>query len=71
MTKVGVWDPVSGILWQRSHANISVVKTQTYKTAIEAACMLLRVDDIVSGISKKKEGGAGAQPQEDMESMAD
>jgi len=35
------------------------VKTQTYKTAIEAACMLLRIDDIVSGISKGKGGGGG------------
>lgn len=34
----GVWDPYA-------------VKIQTYKTAIEAACMLLRVDEIVSGIS--------------------
>ncbi|CEO96125.1 unnamed protein product (mitochondrion) [Plasmodiophora brassicae] len=31
------------------------VKSQTLKTAIESAAMLLRVDDIVSGISKKKE----------------
>jgi len=29
------------------------VKAQTLKTAFEAACMLLRIDDIVSGISKK------------------
>merc|ERR1740123_1445220 len=30
------------------------VKSQTLKTSIEAAAMLLRIDDIVSGISKKK-----------------
>nr|PNR55575.1 hypothetical protein PHYPA_006472 [Physcomitrium patens] len=30
------------------------VKVQTFKTAIEAACMLLRIDDIVSGIKKKQ-----------------
>jgi hypothetical protein len=30
------------------------VKAQTFKTAIEAACMLLRIDDIVSGIKKKQ-----------------
>lgn len=30
-----------------------VVKLQTIKTAIEAACLLLRVDDIVSGTKKK------------------
>ena len=35
------------------------VRKQTLKTAIESSCMLLRIDDIVSGI-KKKEPGAGA-----------
>lgn len=30
------------------------VKVQTFKTAIESACMLLRIDDIVSGIKKKQ-----------------
>lgn len=30
------------------------VKVKTFKTAIEAACMLLRIDDIVSGIKKKQ-----------------
>jgi T-complex protein 1 subunit gamma len=39
MEEVNVWDPVA-------------VKIQTYKTAIESACMLLRIDDIVSGIQK-------------------
>ncbi|RHZ77862.1 hypothetical protein Glove_170g11 [Diversispora epigaea] len=49
MNEYGVWEP---------HA----VKVQTLKTAIEAACLLLRVDDIVSGVSKKKSGGGGVQP---------
>jgi len=40
---LGIWEPYT-------------VKLQTIKTAIEAACLLLRVDDIVSGISKKKDG---------------
>lgn len=31
----------------------------TLKTSIEACCMLLRIDDVVSGISPKKEGGRG------------
>lgn len=36
------------------------VKMQTYKTAIETAILLLRIDDIVSGMKKKgDEGGAG------------
>lgn len=36
------------------------MKAQGFKTAIEAACMLLRIDDIVSGIKKKQAPGAGA-----------
>lgn len=36
-----------------------VVKTQTMKTALEAAAMLLRIDDIVSGISRGRGGGGG------------
>lgn len=31
-----------------------VVKKQTFKTAIESAAMLLRIDNVVSGISKKE-----------------
>ena len=41
MNDYGIWEPVS-------------VKAQTIKTAIESACMILRIDDIVSG-SKKRE----------------
>lgn len=41
MDELNIWDPY-------------VVKAQTIKTAIESACMLLRIDDVVSGISKKK-----------------
>merc|ERR1711935_378918 len=37
------------------------VKKQTLRTAIEAAAMLLRIDDIISGISKKNKGGGGGQ----------
>merc|ERR1711865_130346 len=33
------------------------VKKQTFRTAVEAAAMLLRIDDIISGLSKKKRGG--------------
>ncbi|GJN38566.1 hypothetical protein PR202_gb27621 [Eleusine coracana subsp. coracana] len=49
------------------------VKSQTFKTAIEAACMLLRIDDIVSGIKKKQAPGASApkQPQIETEGDAD
>lgn len=43
MTELGVWEPVS-------------VKAQTLKTGIEAACMILRIDDVVSGIGGKQKG---------------
>jgi len=45
MNELKVWEPLS-------------VKSQTIKTAVEASCMLLRIDDVLSGLSKKKEGGA-------------
>jgi len=38
--ELGVWEPYA-------------VKVQTIKTAVESATMLLRIDDIVSGLSKK------------------
>lgn len=40
MQEYGVWEPFS-------------VKAQTIKTAIESACMILRIDDIVSGSKKR------------------
>lgn len=43
---------------------------QTFKTAIEAARMLLRVDDVVQATRKAQEqggGGGGAMPEEMME----
>jgi len=54
MNSLGIWEPYA-------------VKAQTFKTAIEAACILLRVDDVVSGISKKKESSHGPGPQQGME----
>jgi len=42
MAQLGVWEPYS-------------VKSQTIKTAIEAACLLLRVDDIVSGMKSRQQ----------------
>jgi len=41
MRELGIWEPMS-------------VKTQTIKTAIESACMILRIDDIVSGSKKSQ-----------------
>lgn len=40
MKEYGVWEPLA-------------VKIQTIKTAVESACMILRIDDIVSGSKKK------------------
>lgn len=37
----GIWEP-------------ELIKQQTLKTSIEASCMLLRVDDIVSAIQKEQ-----------------
>lgn len=37
------------------------VKSQTLKSSIESACLLLRVDDVVSGMKKKQEGGGAPQ----------
>ena len=46
MKELDVYDPIA-------------VKLQTFKTSIEAACMLLRIDDIVSGIKKDRRGQSG------------
>merc|ERR1711972_438204 len=43
------------------------VKQQTLRTAVEAAAMLLRIDDIISGISKKKRGDGGGAPMPDQD----
>ena len=42
MAKLKIWEPIT-------------VKAQTVKTAIESSCMLLRIDDIVSGINSKQQ----------------
>lgn len=48
MRVIKIWEPLA-------------VKKQTFKTAVESAAMLLRIDNVVSGISKKekKQGPAG------------
>lgn len=38
---MNVWEPVA-------------VKNQVLKTAIEASCLLLRIDDVVSGVKRKE-----------------
>jgi T-complex protein 1 subunit gamma len=49
------------------------VKQQTIRTAVEAAAMLLRIDDIISGISKKKRDGPQqpAHEQDEPEQFGD
>jgi T-complex protein 1 subunit gamma len=44
MKEFEVWDPIT-------------VKSQVYKTAVETAILLLRIDDIVSGTKKQTEAG--------------
>ena len=46
MKQLGVWDPYA-------------VRLQTINTAVESACLLLRIDDIVSGLKKKDKLGPG------------
>ncbi|KAJ1334296.1 T-complex protein 1 subunit gamma [Batrachochytrium salamandrivorans] len=48
MHEYGIWEP-------------QTVKSQTLKTAIESACLLLRVDDIVSGVSHRDGQSGGGQ----------
>jgi len=40
-----------------------VVKQQCFKSAIESAAMLLRIDQVVSGLSRKKGGGGAAHTE--------
>ena len=47
------------------------MKAQAFKTAIEAACMLLRIDDIVSGIKKKQAPGAQGPSKPTIEQEGD
>lgn len=47
MGEANVWEPIA-------------VKLQVYKTAIESACMLLRIDDVVSGLKKQVAAKGGA-----------
>ncbi len=52
MNTFGIWEPAA-------------VKLQTVKTAVESACMLLRIDDIVSGCSQKGKQQQAAPARED------
>ena len=50
MKELGVWEPYQ-------------VKVQTIKTSIEAATLLLRIDDIVSGLKRRDKLAPGQQSQ--------
>jgi T-complex protein 1 subunit gamma len=54
MRELGVWDPLS-------------VKLQIYKTAIETAVLLLRIDDIVSGTKKATDADKKDEPKPEPE----
>jgi len=54
MRTKSIWDPL-------------VVKSQVVKTALESSCMLLRIDDIVSGIQKRKKAESGGGPMQQAE----
>ena len=62
MQKIGVLDPFA-------------VRTQVIKASIEAACMLLRIDDILSGMKNKQFGDSDAassrkKPAEELDAEA-
>jgi len=50
VTAAGIWDTFA-------------VRSQVLKSALESACLLLRIDDILSGIKNKKYGDEGGRPQ--------
>jgi len=59
MSEVNVWEPL-------------LVKSQVIKTAIESSCMLLRIDDHVSGIKRpQQQQGGAAQDGPDQETFGD
>lgn len=58
MKEYGIWEPFA-------------VKSQTLKTAVESSCLLLRVDDIVSGVSQRGSGGQSAQQAIEQNEMAE
>jgi len=57
MKTYGIWEPYS-------------VKVQVYKTAVETAILLLRIDDIVSGTKKAGAAGDSHKPEKEEEPKA-
>ena len=59
MAVQNVWEPI-------------LVKFQVIKTSIEATCLILRIDDVVSGVKKReKEKAQPMQGEEPMETFGD
>jgi T-complex protein 1 subunit gamma len=61
MSDINIWEPIA-------------VKNQVIKTSIEATCLLLRIDDVVSGVKRKekeKKSGGPAPGEEPMETFGD
>lgn len=54
MRKIDVWEPY-------------LVKSQVIKSAIENCCMLLRIDDVISGIKRKEKKESGLKQEENPE----
>jgi T-complex protein 1 subunit gamma len=54
MKELGIWDPYA-------------VRVQTINTAVESATLLLRIDDVVSGLKKRGDRAPGqpSRPQMD------
>ena len=46
MAELNVWEPIA-------------VKNQVIRTSIEASCLLLRIDDVVSGVKRKEKEQKG------------
>jgi T-complex protein 1 subunit gamma len=57
MKEYGIWEPYA-------------VKAQTIKTCFESACLLLRVDDVLSGLSQVQ-NAAPQQQQAEPQDMPD
>ncbi|KAL5578112.1 hypothetical protein UlMin_019811 [Ulmus minor] len=58
--------------WIEIDGNIgAIADMKEQKTSIEATCMLLRIDDIVSGIKKKQPPGASTPSKPQVETKAD
>lgn len=58
MEENNIWEPVA-------------VKSQAIKTSIEASCLLLRIDDVVSGVKKTEKERSGGAGQPSMQEMAE